>query len=362
MIKRLFLIFLSAIILSGCIDNPRPLPTPAAPPGQVTPLPDWGTPAPGESPLQIYFTSPGDERAGSRALEQAVVADIDAARERIDLAMYNFSLRPVADALIAAHRRGVVVRMVVDSDALDGTQLSRLQSAGIPIIGDRREGLMHNKFMVVDGALLWTGSLNLTGSGTYNDNNNMARILSPELAQNYTVEFEEMFTDDQFGAASPANTPNPRVTLPGGVVVENYFSPDDNVSPRLVNLVEQAQTSVDFLAYSFTSDPLAEALIERFQAGVSVRGVFDTDSYRSNTGGEYLRLQRAQMSVRLDGNPNLMHHKVIVIDRQTVVLGSYNFTRAADRTNDENVLVIHDPAVAAAYLLEFEAVYSQAAP
>ncbi len=362
MIKRLLLFLLVALALAGCLESPGSLPTPAVPPERLTPLPGWVTPTPGENPVQIYFTSPGDENAGSRALEQALVADINAARERIDMAMYNFSLRPVADALITAHRRGVAVRLVVDSDALDGTQLSRLLSAGIPVIGDRREGLMHNKFIIVDEALLWTGSLNLTGSGTYNDNNNMARILSPDLAQNYRIEFEEMFTGDQFGANSPADTPNPRVTLPGGVVVENYFSPDDGVSPRLVDLVEEAQTSVDFLAYSFTSDPLADALLERYQAGVSVRGVFDENSYRSNTGGEYLRLQRAQMNVRLDGNPNLMHHKVIVIDRQTVVLGSYNFTRAADRTNDENVLVIHDPAVAAAYLLEFEALYSQAAP
>jgi len=362
MIKRLLLFLLAALVLAGCMDTPGPLPTAAVPTGRLTPLPEWETPTPGENPIQVFFTSPGDENAGSRALEQALVADISAARERIDLAMYNFSLRPVADALIAAHRRGVAVRLVVDSDALDGTQLARLQSAGIHVIGDRREGLMHNKFMLVDGALLWTGSLNLTGSGTYNDNNNMVRILSPDLAQNYQVEFEEMFTDDQFGAGSPANTPNPRVRLPSGAEIENYFSPDDGVSPRLVDLVEGAQSSVDFLAYSFTSDPLADALIERFQAGVSVRGVFDEDSYRSNTGGEYLRLQRAQMNVRLDGNPNLMHNKVIVIDSETVVLGSYNFTRSADRNNDENVLVIHDPAVAAAYLLEFESLYAQAAP
>jgi len=340
MIKRLLLFLLAALVLAGCMDTPGPLPTAAVPTGRLTPLPEWETPTPGENPIQVFFTSPSDENAGSRALEQALVAD----------------------ALIAAHRRGVAVRLVVDSDALDGTQLARLQSAGIHVIGDRREGLMHNKFMLVDGALLWTGSLNLTGSGTYNDNNNMVRILSPDLAQNYQVEFEEMFTGDQFGANSPADTPNPRVTLPGGAVVENYFSPDDGVSPRLVDLVEGAQSSVDFLAYSFTSDPLADALIERFQAGVSVRGVFDEDSYRSNTGGEYLRLQRAQMNVRLDGNPNLMHNKVIVIDSETVVLGSYNFTRSADRNNDENVLVIHDPAVAAAYLLEFEILYAQAAP
>lgn len=349
--KKAFILLL-CLLLTGCVDVPTPPPTPAV----NTPLPTLTA----AEAAQVYFTSPNDPSGGSDALAAAVTADIYAAVHTVDIAMYNFSLKPVADALLSAHNRGLQVRMVTDSDALDGSQIERLQAAGIKVIGDRREGLMHNKFLVIDGSVVWAGSLNLTGSGTYNDNNNLVRFNSPELAQNYTVEFEEMFSDDAFGSDSPANTPNPQVTLAGGARVENYFSPEDGVSAKLVALLDGAQHSIDFLAYSFTSDPIAETLIEQAAAGVQVRGVFDEDSYRSNTGGEFLRLQRAQLNVRLDGNPNLMHHKVFIIDGETVIFGSYNFTRAADRTNDENVIVIHDAGVAQSFEREFEKVYSQA--
>lgn len=357
---------LLCLALAGCVNIPTPLPQPTfalETPRGSTPLPQFPTlTPPAEDPVQVYFTSPGADPAGSDALTAAVAADIAAADTSVDIAMYNFSLKPVADALLAAHQRGVRVRMVTDSDALDGSQLQRLQSGGIQVIGDRREGLMHNKFIILDGAVVWMGSLNLTGSGTYNDNNNLVRFDSADLAQNYTTEFEEMFNDDAFGSGSPSNTPHPQVTLANGARVENYFSPEDGLSPRLVALLDGAQQSIDFLAYSFTSDPIADALIEQAGAGVQVRGVFDEGSYRSNTGGEFLRLQRAQLDVRLDGNPDLMHHKVMIIDGETVILGSYNFTRAADRTNDENVIVIHDAGVARQFLLEFEKIYSQSTP
>lgn len=349
--KKALILFL-CLLLAGCVDVPTPPPTPAV----KTLLPTLTA----ADAARVYFTSPGDPSAGSDALAAAVTADISAAVNTIDIAMYNFSLKPVADALLSAHNRGLQVRMVTDSDALDGSQIERLLAAGIKVIGDRREGLMHNKFLVIDGSVVWTGSLNLTGSGTYNDNNNLVRFNSPELAQNFTTEFEEMFTDDTFGSGSPANTPNPQVTLAGGARVENYFSPDDGVSAKLVALLDGAQHSIDFLAYSFTFDPIADTLIEQAAAGVQVRGVFDEDSYRSNTGGEFLRLQRAQLNVRLDGNPNLMHQKVFIIDGETVIFGSYNFTRAADRTNDENVIVLHDAGVAQSFEREFEKVYSQA--
>ena len=72
--------------------------------------------------------------------------------------------------------------------------------AGIPVLGDRREGLMHDKFVVIDRSEVWLGSMNYTYSGTYEDNNQLIHIRSVEMAENYTTEFEEMFVDDKFGA------------------------------------------------------------------------------------------------------------------------------------------------------------------
>ncbi len=256
-----------------------------------------------------------------------------------------------------AYRRGVQVRLVVESDNLDEVEVQELIDAGIPVLGDRRESLMHHKFAIIDRREVWTGSMNFSVGGAYKDTNNLIRLQDARLAENYQVEFDEMFEDDLFGSASPTNTPYPELTI-AGKRVEVYFSPDDDVLNRLVELVDEADQEVRFLAYSFTADRLAEALLQRAQEGVQISGVFDETQARSNTGGEFERLKSAGLDVRLADTPNLMHHKVLVIDRQIVVVGSYNYTRNAEEFNDENVLIIYDTALAGQFLLEYATLYN----
>ena len=195
--------------------------------------------------------------------------------------------------------------------------------------------------------------------GAYRSNNNLVRVRSPDLAENYRVEFEEMFIDGKFGSGSPANTPFPILDL-DGTQIEVYFSPDDGTINRLLELVEEAKESVLFLAYSFTDDDLAQAMIDSAEEGVLVRGVFDESQAKSNLGGEYERLIENGVDVRLDGNPRGMHHKVMLIDDHIVISGSYNFSNNAKMRNDENTLIIHSPEVAAIYREEFERVWGEA--
>jgi phosphatidylserine/phosphatidylglycerophosphate/cardiolipin synthase-like enzyme len=124
--------------------------------------------------------------------------------------------------------------------------------------------------------------------------------------------------------------------------------------------VEGAQQSVRFLAYSFTDDRLGEVVMRQAQGGRLVLGVFETRGSESEYS-EFGRLHRTQpsMDVVTDGNPYIMHHKVFILDEETVVLGSYNFTANADESNDENLLVIHDPSVAALFMEEFGRIYRQ---
>ena len=103
----------------------------------------------------------------------------------------------------------------VESDYLDEPEVQQLIQAGVPVLGDRREGLMHNKFVIIDRQEVWTGSMNFTINGAYRNNNNLVRVRSSMLAQNYLMEFEEMFEDDLFGPGSPANTPVPTIEVPG---------------------------------------------------------------------------------------------------------------------------------------------------
>jgi phosphatidylserine/phosphatidylglycerophosphate/cardiolipin synthase-like enzyme len=314
---------------------------------------------------ELYFTNPSSPMASQKTggADGPLAAAIDQARLTVDVAMYSLSLSSIRDALIRAHDRGVQVRAVMESDNLDRAAPQALVEAGIPILGDRREGLMHNKFVVIDNAEVWMGSMNYTDSGTYKDNNNLLRIHSVKVAEDYTTEFNEMFVDDKFGTDRVAATPNPRVTI-DGVPLDIYFSPDDNVANNLLDLIHNASESIYFMAYSFTSDPLGQAIRDRAVEGVTVKGVMDDSQIKSNIGTEFDPFRQAGLDVRRDGNPvgGLMHHKVIIIDEQIVITGSYNFTASAETRNDENVIVIYDPFIASQFVAEFQRVFAVGTP
>ncbi len=332
-----------------------------APPVALEPIPvHVGFGARG-SWFEIYFTDPANPASSqeSGGVEEAVIASIDAARLSVDVAFYSLSLREVANALLRARDRGAQVRVVMESDNRERSVPQALMDGGIPILGDRREGLMHDKFIVIDRSEVWTGSMNFTVNGAYEDNNNLLHIRSVKVAENYETEFNEMYVDDLFGPDSLASTPNPFLTV-DGTDIETYFSPDDGVAARVTELVSSAAESIYFLAYSFTSDAIAQAIRDRHDAGVSVAGVMDESQVKSNQGTEFDPFAQAGIPVRFDGNPGLMHHKVIIIDRRIVITGSYNFTASAEERNDENLLVIYSPEIAELYLAEFQRVYALA--
>jgi len=354
----LFLIIV--IFISRVLPDSRPQPPPASggtPAGAAAtraPLDQLETNA-AAGAIAVFFSDPlSDQTAGGP--DEALTAAIDAAQRSVDMAIYNLSLENVTAALIAAHQRGVAVRLVLDFQSFDRRQPDRLRAAGIPITAGPADSTMHNKFTVIDGAEVWTGSMNYTSSGAYDDFNNILRLRSQRAAQNYTVEFEEMFSEGLFGRAVKPATPHPTLSI-DGAPVEIYFSPDDGAAAQIIGALSQASHSIDILAYSFTSDDIAETIHQRAAAGVTVRGVFDESQVSSNTGGEFEAFQASGYAVRLDGIPGQMHHKTILIDNQVIISGSYNFSGNAEYRNDENVVIIHSPALAARYQEQFEIVY-----
>ncbi len=347
------------IIIYQAITGPGPLLSvedPTLPPGagDESALGSW---------FSVYFSDPQSPVAATLrgGPDADLAAAIQDARLTVDMALYDLDLWSIRDALLDAHRRGVTVRVVAESDNLDEPEFEALIAGGIPVLGDRREGLMHHKFVVIDRLEVWTGSMNFTLNGVYRNDNNLVRIRSARLAEDYLTEFEEMFSADRFGSLSLADTPYPAITV-SEVPLEVYFSPDDGVAARLVELIADAEQRVDFLAFSFTADPIADALLDQARQGVMVSGVFEARQVDSNIGTEYGRLRGAGLNVHLDGNPQNMHHKVIIIDARIVITGSYNFSASAEQRNDENVLVIHSAAVAGRFLEEFARVMAQAQP
>ncbi|MCP4141170.1 MAG: DUF1669 domain-containing protein [Chloroflexi bacterium] len=311
---------------------------------------------------ELYFTDPTHPEADSLrgGPDRRLASAIDEARLSVDLAVYSFSLWSIRDALLDALHRGVQVRIVMESSNRDRDVPQELIDAGITILGDRREGLMHNKFVIIDRSELWLGSMNFTIGGGYGDNNNLLRIRSQKLIENYQKEFDEMFVDDHFGPDTVSDTPNP-VTFVNGTMIETYFSPDDGVADVIIDLISDADESIYFMAYSFTSDDISEAIQNRGREGVSVAGVMDHSQIASNREyGEYAILREAGFDVREGGHNGLMHHKVFIIDEQIVITGSYNFSRSAEEKNDENIIVIYNTDIAEEYLKEFARVQAQA--
>ena len=313
--------------------------------------------------LQIYFTDPTalHARDYEGGPDEILAAAIDQARLSVDVAAYSLNLWSIEDALIAAHRRGVVVRIVMESDNMGNQEVQAIKDAGITVVGDQHEGLMHNKFIVIDRSEVWTGSMNFTTYGTYEDNNNLIRIRSTQVAEDYTNVFNEMFEANHFGPDARAASPNSSLTI-DGTPVEIYFSPEDGIAAHILTLLQSAQESIYFMAYSFTSNDIGNAIRQRAADGLTVSGVMDNDQINSSQGTEYDVFMQVGLNVRRDGNAGLMHHKVIIIDRKIVITGSYNFSNSAETSNDENVVIIHNAEVAAQYLAEFQRVYDQAKP
>ena len=317
---------------------------------------------------EVYFTDPltiNDPNMLADSIEEKLIQFINNAQTSIHIASFEFNLTPVAEALIAAKNRGVNVRWVTDDkNGLDYDnqpgrgQFALLTGAGIEVKDDAgRTALMHNKFWIFDRQIVWTGSTNITVNGIFNQNNNVLVIRSPDVAFIFEREFDELWSG-QFGPRAPSTVSNQWAIL-DGTAVQVLFSAEDHTISNLIALVNDAKTSIRFLAFSFTDYPLAKAMIDRALVGVDVRGVYET--FGSNSlGSELKTFWCAHIPVRQDGNSSFLHDKIIIIDNSIVVTGSLNFSSSADDENEENVVILDNPEIAALYLQEFDKLWNQA--
>lgn len=317
--------------------------------------------------LDLYFIDPTNAFAQREvgSVDAIVAASIIAATESVDVALRTLSLDTITNALITAHRRGVPVRVVAETDNLNSNsdKFRELMSAGISVIDDRQKGLMNGSFIVIDRSQVWTGSLDYDVSGVFRKYNAVLKISSSEIAANYSKEFEEMFVSQQFGQLIVPETPYPSVEIQG-TRVDVLFSPDDFVSAHLSQMLGEAQESIRFLAYAFALTDVGTAIRDKAKQGVQVAGVLEADLVSRAEPNpaqmeEWNLFQQAGLDIRLDGKPEVMNHKIMIIDGRIVVIGSYDFTSRAENENDENVLIIHNELIAEKFIEEFERVQAR---
>lgn len=317
-------------------------------------------PAAAQAPVTEVAFSPGSGGGTTSAMKELLLTFLEAAAASVDLAGYTIADDDVISALNTLHGRGVTVRVVTDLSR-DNGDLSGL-SGGIPVVDESPSDPdeMHHKFVVVDGAAVWTGSANFTVTNFTRKNNNAVIVRNAEIAAAYTAEFERMFVDRDFKEGKSGVLADSVTT--GGQTIECRFAPTDGVAERIMQILSGAASSIYFAAFTYNHNEIADEMIARYGTGVAVGGVFDRDQSDNDAFTQFDELDAA-----IDGGDGAssggilrmvsdagddMHHKFIVVDRSIVVTGSFNFTDAANERNDENIVVIEDAAVADRYIQE----------
>lgn len=135
--------------------------------------------------------------------------------------------------------------------------------------------------------------------------------------------------------------------------IKIYFSPQGGCQEAIIREIDQAKKTIDVAMYYFTSKPLAEALIRAERRGVRVRVYLD-ESQKTAKCSKVKELETGGCEIKFEDGPGLMHNKFCIIDKRVVITGSYNWTSAAERKNDETVLIIFEEDVARTFVEKFK--------
>jgi phosphatidylserine/phosphatidylglycerophosphate/cardiolipin synthase-like enzyme len=335
--------------------------------------------------LSAFFLAEGEQTAG--AVMDRLAAFLRGAQKTLDFAIYDMRFGDsLKNQLLAVLREraaaGVLIRICYDGDkpltpdlaagqdpAPPGTG-ALVQSLGFPW---RRIGgmkLMHHKFIVRDAASVWTGSLNMTDDAFTLMENNVVQLDSPLLASSYAEDFEELWEKQNFEDTGDIKTAPVVLSFADqSASVRVMFSPGTGlaIDEEVAQRVRQARRRVRICSLLINSGTLIAALGDVLREGrVKVDGIYDrtqmTDVYRQWQEVPQNRwkipalrdvINRAGLVGKnstpysLTGRHDYMHNKILVID-DTVITGSYNFSRSA-QFNAENILFIESPALAEKY-------------
>jgi len=280
---------------------------------------------------------------------------------------------------------------------LDNAQIGRIDDTAD---GSAGSNLMHHKFLVVDGQTVIVTSANMTTSDVHGDfksqhsrgnANNLLKIASPELATVFTEEFNLMWgdgpggkPDSLFGVKKPFR-PARHIQI-GSSQVEVQFSPSnrsiawDQTSNGLISkTLADAKKSIQMALFVFSDQQLVDRIEPLHRAGVEIKTLIDpsfayrsysegldmmgvvlTDDCRSESNNRPWKPAIATVGVPRMTPGDLLHHKFGIVDHDTTITGSHNWTDAANIGNDETVLVVHNTIVTAHYQREFARLYTNA--
>ena len=298
----------------------------------------------------------------------SLVKEINNAKNTIDFAIYGIDKQPVVvNALLTAQKRGVKIRWVYDTDKRgttiysDSLKLKKYltntvtdSSAAGTILSDgrkMRDSIMHNKFFIFDKQKVWTGSANISHTDLSGFNANSALLInSKAIASLYEQEFEQMYSG-KFHLMKTATPKN--LNTVSNSLISVYFSPQDDIINRhILPLIDNAKKYIYVPVFVVTHKDFYNALVDAKNRGVDVRLIVDATSAASRYSSVRF-LRQNGVKVKTENRAGKMHMKSIIIDDEYIVTGSMNFTKSGERYNDENVLIIKNPKLAAKFKNKF---------
>ncbi len=297
-----------------------------------------------------------------------VAHEIDKAEKTLDICVMELQDFTVSDAVIAAHKRGVKVRIIVDDGYADPAQekaIQYIQQAGITIQNDQDDSaLMHSKFTLVDDDLLVVSSANYSTFDSESNANNLLVLRSPALVEAFRTRFDSMWNGKAFHKKGDGTVHKDTVD---GAQVEVIFGPDWAMIDRLEKAIAGAGHTIHFSIFAFTLEEVKDAMLDRC-GEVEIRGVYDTEQGNDSSSvapkGWCSGATVLPSNVQADWGYRKLHHKVLIIDPGTsnawVIAGSANWSYSAATKNDEIMIATNHPDIVAAFETEFQARFQEA--
>lgn len=297
----------------------------------------------------------------------AIVNFIDGAQKRLYIAVQELDARPIAEAIIRARRRKVVVKLVLEADYLVEKTLlddpfvpggefeinrflhGAILRSHILVNSDFNPEIFHQKFMVRDGASLLTGSANFTDTDTTQNLNHLVIIHDRKVAKAYEREFDEI-QDGHFGRLDEGHDTAPDEIDVSGIRVKVLFAPDHNPEMEIMKQIAKAKERVDFAIFTFArSSGIDDQMSLAARAGTVFRGALFRDQANQSWSAKDILAVEPRIEMFLVPRKNLpkpsprkLHHKLMVIDRRLIIAGSFNYTGPANQLNDENIIILGD--------------------
>ncbi|MFB6286523.1 MAG: phospholipase D-like domain-containing protein, partial [Candidatus Bipolaricaulia bacterium] len=208
-----------------------------------------------------------------------------------------------------------------------------------------------HKFAILDDSRVWVGSANWTSTSFDDDANNAVFIEHAAVVDAFEAEFAQMVSSGNYGPDK--RDVHPERFSVDGQSTEIRFGPTDNPRDRLVELIDNADESLHIAMNTLTDDPLSDAIRRARERGVDVDALWDFQSWDICQFAEAEEFVADGLGT-WDALPGLLHHKFAVIDGETVVTGSANWSASGMERNDETVLIIHSPSIAEQFTSEFQ--------